>query len=159
MNDLFSWWDALKLLVGAILAIGGGFVGDWLRSWRSNVRELKAIKISLGDELGEIETTTRNMHEVWVKSKLLHPSYITDILSNTTTFDSLRQRLFLIKDQKLRKRIVKFYKELKDTAKKSEGKLGSLAETADASAEQSGFETSFQAIGKEAGDIQKELEK
>ena len=151
MSELFY------LIVGAILAIIGGVANDEIRAGRERARELKAIKISLCDELGEIVTTVKNMHEVWEKSKILYPSYISDLASNTTAFDSLRQRLFLISDDALRTQIVAFYKKLKDTAKKSRGKVGTLAQTAEALAEQTGIESDFKTLGAEAKLIQDSL--
>ena len=132
--------DFILLAVGACLALLGGAGNDEFRAWREGRRELNAMKIALCDELGEISDTIKNMHEVWEKSKILYPSYVADVVANTAAFDGLRQRLFLLKDAALRKRIVAFYKSIKDVSKKSEGKLGSLAETPEAIAEQTGFD-------------------
>jgi hypothetical protein len=103
--------EVLTLLTGAVLAIIGGGINDEWRARRERARELEAIKSSLRDELNEIETTIKNMREVREKSKILYPSYVNDMLANTTAFDSLRLRLFLIKDDELRKQIVSFYKK------------------------------------------------
>lgn len=151
--------ETLYLILGAILAIGGGWISDEIRAWRERSRELKSIKVAIGDELGEIETTINNMHEVWKQAKVLSPSYISNLLANTTAFDNLRTRLFLIKNEELRKKIVAFYKKLKDVGKKSRGKLGTLADTDEAKAEQGEFDTEFQGICTEAKSIKKELEK
>lgn len=148
-----------SIAFGALLAIVGGWIGDEIRAARMQKRELKSIKTILADELGEIETTLKTMREVWAKSKIFYPTYITDIQSGMSSFESIRQRLFLIDDQDLRKKIVAFYKKLKDTAKKSEGKVGTLANTPVALAEQTGFDTSFQELQTEAGGIKGELEK
>lgn len=151
--------DFILLIIGALLATIGGVGGDEFRSWRERKRELKAMKISIIDELGEIKNIITNMHEVWEKSKVLHPSYITEILASTSIYKHARLRLFLIKDTELRKCLVNFYKKLKNTAKKSEGKLGTLADTAAATAEQAGFHSSFQALGTDAEGIISKLEK
>jgi hypothetical protein len=153
MNDIWL------VILGAVLAIGGGWISDEIRAWRERERELKSIKIAIGDELGEIDTTITNMHEVWTQANVLSPTYINDLLANTTAFDNLRTRLFLIEDETLRKKVVVFYKKLKDAAKKSEGKLGTLADTDEARAEQRAFDTEFQSLGTEARGIKKELEK
>lgn len=150
--------DTSSIILGAILAIGGGWISDEIRAWRERGRELKSIKIAIGDELGEIETTIGNMHEVWNQAKVLSPKYITDLLMNTTAFDNLRTRLFLIRDEDLRKKIVAFYKKLKDTGENSKGKLGTLADTDEAKAEQGQFDTEFQALCTEAKNIKKDLE-
>jgi hypothetical protein len=147
------------LMAGAALAILGGAISDEIRAWRERARELKAIKIGIADELSEIESVIKNMHEVWEKSKVFHPTYVADLLASTSAYDVARPRLFLIRNQELRKQLVVFYKKLKDTAKKSEGKLGTLADTPEAIAEQTGFETSFQQLGTDAKLIKEKLDK
>jgi hypothetical protein len=146
-----------SLILGAILAIGGGWISDSIRAWRERKRELKAIKIALCDELLEIETTIGHMHEVWKEAKVLASTYIIDLLANTTAFDNLRTRLFLITNEVTRKKVLLFYKKLKDTAKKSEGKLGSLADTEESKAEQRTFDADFQAICAEAKATREQL--
>ena len=145
------------VILGAVLAIGGGSISEEIRAWRERGRELKSIKIAIGDELGEIATIIEKMHEVWDQAKVFPSSYINNLLSNTRAFDDLRTRLFLVKDEVLRKKVVTFYKKLKDASKKSEGKLGTLADTSEARAEQNGFDTEFQAIGGEAKAIRESL--
>lgn len=151
--------DFQLLLLGALLAIVGGYVGDEIRAWRERVRELKAIKITLADELGEIEATIKNMHEVWEQTKFFGAKYISELLSGTSAYDGARPRLFLISDDDLRKKLVAFYKKLKDQVKKSEGRVGTLADTEDAKAEQVAFEAAFQILGTEAKHIREKLEK
>lgn len=153
MNDL------TLLGAGALLAIVGGYVGDEIRAYRERGRERKAIKICIVDELREIETTISNMHQVWETASTFHPSYVTDLIGNTSAFDTHRPRMFLIKDAELRKEISEFYKKLKDTAKKTEGKLGTLAQTDEATNEQRGFDTAFQGIGAESKALRAKLEK
>lgn len=147
------------LILGALLAIIGGAISDEFRAWRERRNERKAIKTSLVDELSEIEMTVKNMHEVWDQTHVFGVKYITDLLSCTSAYDSCRQRLFLIKDTELRKEIIAFYKKLKNTAQKAEGKVGSLDETQESKDEQSGFERSFQEIGAEAKVLREKLEK
>ncbi len=153
MNDIWG------ILLGAALAIGGGWISDEIRAWRERSREFKALKVAIGDELGEISTTIQKMHEVWTQAKVLSPKYITELLASTSAFDNLRTRLFLIKDEECRKSIVVFYKKIKDTAKEYEGKLGSLANTPEANAEQSKADNEFQSIFTEATNIKAKLTK
>lgn len=147
MNNNDSIWF---ILIGALLAIVGGYVGDELRSWRERGRECKAIKICLADELQEIESTIGNMHQVWEQAQLLPPTYVATLIQGTSAYDNMRPRLFLISDETLRKEINNFYKKLKDLSIKADGRLGTLAQTAEATSEQSGFDASFQAIAAEA---------
>jgi len=149
---------AIGAILGAILAIVGGYVGDEVRAWRERGRERKSIKICLSDELHDIETTIGSMHQVWESAQLFHPSYVTDLIGGTSSYDTLRPRLFLIKDQKLRKEIGDFYKKLKDTARKTEGKIGTLAQTQEAAADQAGFDSSFQTLAGEAKTLREKLE-
>jgi len=88
MNDIYF------IFIGAILAIGGGWISDEIRAWRERRRELKSIQIAISDELDEIVTTIKNMHEVWEKSKVFHPTYINDLLSSTSAFEGARTSLF-----------------------------------------------------------------
>src|SRR3989344_1660443 len=140
MNEIFS------LIVGALLATGGGYIGYEARTWRERNREKESIYICISDELRGIEATINNMHQVWESANMFNPNHLTDLLASTTAYDSLRGRLFLISDAILRKDIGDFYKKLKDTVKKIDGKLGTLAETPEATAEQKGFDTEFQNI-------------
>lgn len=153
MNDL------VLLAVGAGIAIIGGYIGDEVRAWRERSRERDSIKICIADELREIESTIASMHQVWENAQLFHPNYVSDLLSNTSAYDELRARLFLIKSSTIRKEIGAFYKKLKDTAHKTEGKIGTLAETPEAIAEQRAFDTTFQTIATEAKTLREKLEK
>lgn len=155
MSELITIF--ISLLAGSLLAVVGGLIGNEIEARRAEQRELSSIKISLSDELEGIKTTINNMHEVWKKTDVLSSSYITDLLSSTGTFDSLHLRLFLIKDQNLRKKIIVFYKNLKDTAEASKGKVGTLDETEKAKKAQASIEEAFQKIGTEAGEIKAEL--
>lgn len=159
-EKLRRWYmsDIWTLLLGALLAILGGVIGDEVRSARDRSQERNSIKVSIADELTEIEKTISDMHQVWESAQLFHPSFVTDLLSSTSAYDNLRPRLFLIKDKELRKEISNFYKKLKDTAKKTEGKIGTLADTAAASTEQGGFDAAFQAICGEAKVLRSKLD-
>lgn len=151
--------DPQLLILGAVLAIAGGIVGDEIRSFLDRRRERDAIKVALCDELGGINTTISSIHTVWESAHVFPPSYVADLLSSTTAYDSLRTRLFLIKEEEVRKKLSDFYKKLRDTVRKTEGKIGTLADTADATAEQSAFDTSFQTLGTEAKEIRNLLKR
>lgn len=151
-----SFWT---LILGASLAAGGGLASDEIRAFRERKRELKAIKISLSDELGDVEAAINKMHEVWEQAKVLSPTYIAELSADTASFDSLRLRLFLMKDKELRKKVTDFYRRLKDLIKRSEGKLGTLAESDDARSEQKDFDAKFGALATDAKSLKAELDK
>ena len=151
--------DILPLIFGALLAIIGGAVSDMIHAWMERNRELKAIKIAIIDELSDIEATIKNMHEVWEQTKVFAVKYVDDLLASMSTYDGFRSRLFLMKNKDLRKEVSAFYKKIKDTAKKSEGKVGTLADSDESKREQTAIEASFQALGTEAKSIKEKLEK
>lgn len=145
------------IILGALLAIGGGYIGDEIRSWSDRRRERTAIKISLCDELKGIEEIVHTIHSVWESAKVFTPSYVSDLLASTTAYDSLRTRLFLINEDDLRADLNSFYKKLRDTVRKTEGKIGTLANTAEVIAEQNAFDTAFQALGTDAKNLRGKL--
>lgn len=151
MNDL------QLLILGAVLAIAGGVMGDEIRSWLDRRRERKAIKIAICDELSGIEATIQNIHTVWESAKVFPPNYVNDLLSSTTAYDGLRTRLFLIKEESVRTELSGFYKKLRDTVRKTEGKIGTLADTSEATAEQGAFDTAFQSLGTDAKNLRETL--
>jgi hypothetical protein len=151
--------NSLELLVaGALLAVIGGAIGDELRAWRERKRRCKAIKISLADELREVEATISKMHEVWNSAQVFPPSYVSDLMAGTSAYDDLRSELYLIKSADLRKEVNDFYKKLKDDARKTDGKLGTLSDDEAAKAEQAGFDSAFQSLCTEAKALRQKLE-
>lgn len=68
--------DALLIIFGSVLAGVGGILGDAVGAWLEDRRELNAIKVSLADELGEIEGIINNMHEVFEQTKVFSGKYI-----------------------------------------------------------------------------------
>ncbi len=151
--------DAWPLIMGAGLAVVGGILGYEYNARRDSSRELKSIKVSISDELSDIETTIHTMYEVWEKSKTLYPSYFATLQQGTSSFDCLRERLWLIKDAALRKKVVSFYKKLKDVIKENESKIGSLSDTPETKAEQASIATTFKSLEGEAKDLRFSLEK
>jgi len=149
--------EVILLVLGALLAIGGGYIGDEIRSSSDRRRERKAIKISLCDELKGIEEIVHTIHSVWESAKVFPPSYVSDLLASTTAYDSLKTRLFLIKEDDLRTELNSFYKKLRDTVRKTEGKIGTLANTPEVIAEQNSFDTTFQALGTDAKTLREKL--
>ncbi len=145
------------LLLGAFLAVAGGAANDEIRAWRERSRKRTAIQICLADELQDIETTIGKMHDVWSTTQIFPPSYVADLLAGTAAYDDLRSEMYLIKDAELRKEIHDFYKKLKDAARNTDGKLGSLSTDESSRTEQAGFDTTFQGLATGAKDIRKKL--
>lgn len=150
--------DFILLLIGGFLTIIGGAISNTIHSHLEQGRELKAIKSALADELSGMEATIKLMHEVWEVSHVLYASHLADLAANTKAFDAFYLRLFLIKDTAFRKEMVVFYKKVRDMVRKNEGKVGSLADTTEARAEQTAIEAAFSALAVEAKNIRSKLE-
>jgi hypothetical protein len=158
--ELVSWaTGTLPLILGALLAVFGGWLGYEIRARRDDSRELNGIKLNLCDELVSIMTTITTMHQTWTRATTLYPADITDLSSNTSAYESLKTRLFLIKDEALRREIRKFYKEFKDLLTKSDGKVGTLADTEEAKSEQQKIHDDFEKLGTDASLIKEKLAK
>ena len=147
------------LLTGAGLAIFGGYIGDEIRAWRERGRERDAIGTLLIDDLTNIEATVNTIYQIWESARIFPPNHVEDLLSYSSGYDGVKARMFLIRDKQLRQQIVGFFKKLSDTARKTEGKIGSLADTPDTRAEQAAFDTSFQGICTDAKVLREKLEK
>lgn len=150
--------DFILLIVGGVLTVIGGAANGEINARAERKRELEAIKSALADELGGMETTLQHMHEVWEKSKVLHSSYLADLMSDTAAFEAFRLRFFLIEDVTLRKEIVAFYKKVSALVNKNQEKVGSLGNSPDVQAEQAAIEASFQTLVTEAKTIRGKLE-
>lgn len=157
MNDPSQMNDLQLLILGAVLAIVGGIIGDEVRSFLERRRERSAIKIAICDELGGIEAVIQNIHTVWESAKVFPQNHVDDLLAGTMAYDGLRTRLFLIKNEETRTTLSAFYKKLRDSIRKTEGKIGTLADTTEATAEQNAFDTVFQALGTDARRLKEKL--
>lgn len=144
-------------VLGALLAIIGGIIGQWLRMQLELWQERKFIKLGLADELDEIASITKRLKETFEKAGTTHKSYLLELKSNTACFDHHRRRLFILKGEVLRHKIVEFYRKLKDNIEESEGKVGTLAQTPEAKAEQKEIVTKLENFASEADTIKKSL--
>lgn len=149
--------EIIGVIVGAVLAIIGGAIGNSFTSWRERKREEKSIKICISDELGEIKEIIDKMNEVWDTAHTLSPSHIQDTLDSTGNYEKLRIRLFLIKDEDIRKDINSFYKKLKATCRNKKDEAGSLNDDDESRKIQSEINSSFQQLGNEAKTLQDKL--
>lgn len=151
MNDLWG------ILLGAILAVGGGAANDEIASIRERRRERRAISISISDELTEITQILDKIKTVWEATHALIPSYIKDLKSCTSAYDALRQRLFLIKNEDTRKSITTFYRDLKSAVNSDMRKAGTLSKNEDAQKEQQEIANKFIGFISEANTIKGKL--
>lgn len=149
--------DFWQIVLGAFLAIVGGAANNELSEWRSRCRERKAVSISISDELTEIIQLLEKIKTVWEATHTLIPSYIKDLKTCTGAYDGLRQRLFLVKNEELRKDITTFYRNLKSAVNSDMRKAGSLSRSEDAQKEQSEIATKFINFISQADKIKSKL--
>jgi len=148
MND-----TAIGVIIGAISTVVTGALGSEYTAWRERARERRAISSSIVDELSEIQAIINNMNEVWDKTNTLIPSYIWELKSCLVTYEATRQRFFLIKDNKLRTDVIKFYKDLKLAIPVEGKRAGSLSNTQKSQDEQKEIADKFVKFSERAGDI------
>lgn len=152
MNEFWA------VVLGAVLAVFGGAANDEFSAWREKRRECNAIKVSLNDELTEICQILNKIKTVWETTQTLVPSYIIrDLTTCTSTYDGLRQRLFLIKDETVRKDITTFYRDLKSAVNSNARKAGSLSRNENIQKEQEEIANKFIGFIGRAEKIQDKL--
>jgi hypothetical protein len=128
--------DFWLLIAGALLAVIGGILGDYLKMLIDNSRERKHIKILLQDELSIIESVISRFNETYKKSGNANKSYLKELLANMDSYNNQRSRLFLFKEAKMRKDISSFYFDLNQHIQDSDIDLGTLLITDEAKRKQ-----------------------
>lgn len=108
----FQLHPILSLVIGALLAIVGGFFGVLIRVRVERKEEINFIKICLIDELNGICSIIESMKDTFTKSPVIYPVDLNKLTENTTNFNDHRKRIYLIKDENLRKNIFNFYKDI-----------------------------------------------
>ena len=147
----------ISLIIGALLAISGGAVIEWLKLRMEKRQELKFLKISFVDELHEICSIIEKLSETWERSSMVHKAYIDELSDNMSAFGHHRNRIFLFKKTTVRRELITFYKKLKEAIKDCEGKVGSLAETPEAKSEQEAVKNKFCTLKTEAETLEGKL--
>ena len=125
-----------NMLLGGALAIAGSVVSDMYQEHRNKKNELEGIKTSLSDELHDIKKILASMQVVWDKTKTLIPSDLDDLKRCTMTYDEVRPKLYLIKNEKIRNELRSFYNELKNSINSNYKRAGSLSQEKEAIEEQ-----------------------
>ena len=131
MSDENSQYEIYKVIfpiIGALLSIMGGFGAVIIRSRVEKRDEIEYIKIGLTDELKEICSIMQKLQETYKTTKIVSNSYLNELNDNTESYLHHKQRIFLIKDSDLRRKIAVFYKDLHEQIKDSLNKVGKLGE-------------------------------
>lgn len=123
-NSLITFWAAIA---GGLLSSIGGFFAVVIRARMDKKTEINYIKTALIDELTEISSIVDKMRETQKTAHIISNSYLNDLNKNQESFNYHKLRIFLIRDDKLRRSIVSFYKNLDEIIQDSINKVGSLA--------------------------------
>jgi hypothetical protein len=118
-----SW---IPQILGAILAIIGGFFAVIFRLRIETKQEINHIKIILCDDLSELSKIIDRMHETFTQTQIISPVYFSDLQKTTESFNNSKQRLFLFRKSDLRKEISSFYKKLDKNIKENAGRVGRI---------------------------------
>ena len=99
-------------IIGGLLSMIGGFFAVLIRVRVERKEEINFIKICLADELNEICTIVASMKDTYNKSPIIYAVDLNRLKENTTNFNDHRKRIYLITDEVLRKKVIKFYKDI-----------------------------------------------
>jgi hypothetical protein len=143
--------DAWKIIIGAFvgstLAFIGGVMGEYLKVRLQNRRERNYIVTNLGDELLEISSIISKFNETFENSNgIANKKYIIDLSNSMALYTNHKDRLFLFKNQEIRREINTLYKDLRTLISESEGKVGTLANTQESKAQQRDIVQKFKDI-------------
>lgn len=129
-QDKVNFYNTLTgAIVGGVLTIIGGFFATLVSSRIQKKNEVEFIKISLIDELHEINSIISRMIDTHKTAHPLPNSYLNDLQSNTDSFKHHKKRLFLIRNETLRRDTVSFYKNLSESIEDSINQVGKLGDT------------------------------
>lgn len=151
-HDFFGI-EMIYLFFGAILAIGGGAVVEIIRVKIERESERKDVEMSLSDELDEIVKTIDKLEETHRQTGIVHKTYMDDLNRGMGAYSNCKSRIFLFKDSKFRKKIIKFYKDLREYIKRSGDNIGSLGDSAETKNKQKEIKDGFLNFRKEANEI------
>lgn len=148
----------ISQLMGAALAIVGGFFAVIFRLRLERKQEINHIKISLTDELDEICSIITKMNETYSATTphIISNQYLNDLSKNTESFNFHRQKFYLINNPDLRKEIVSFYKKLSKNISDSLNTVGTLGESQTGN-DHAQIVTNFNNISTEAAGISRKI--
>jgi len=130
-------------------------MGEYLKVRMANRRERNYIVTNLGDELVEISSIILKFSETFENSNgVANRKYIIDLSNSMALYTNHKDRLFLFKHQEIRREINTLYKDLRTLISDSEGKVGSLANTAESKAQQKEIVQKFKDISSRAVQLQ-----
>jgi hypothetical protein len=124
-DPYIALWAAL---VGAAVSSLAGFMAVIIRARIEKKSEINYIKIAFNDELSDICDIIDKLAETCRTTHKIPNSYLNDLNGNNSSFLYHKSRLFLIGDEKIRKSITGFYKDLNVIIQESINTVGTLGD-------------------------------
>lgn len=106
-NDQQSW---ILLVIGAVLATGGGVVTEWIKIHLDERRKKNALKARLFVLIDKSVKSIKSLVETYEDSDphLIHGAYLDKLKATATLYDHVSEDLYLA-DQDLRDGIMDFF--------------------------------------------------
>lgn len=136
-------YDWVPLIIGALLAILGGALVEYIKKVINRREERQYIVIMLKDELEEIIKTVDKLEETWEKTKNVHRTYLEELKCYNTAYEHNKNRLFLLSTSEARKKVTKFYRDLQKDVTEWADKAGTLSDDPASKTEQESIKIIF----------------
>ena len=147
------------LVLGALLAVAGGVFGEVIKMFFVRRQEQRHIKISLKDELEELKDIVAKLQEFHKHSNTAQKSYVKEIQLCMQSYDTYRVRLHVFRRAKLRKEVVRLYKDVADHVSDSLSKAGTLSDEEASITQQNTIVVKFTALSVDAENLIANLDK
>jgi hypothetical protein len=121
--------DVILLIVGGILAMIGGVITEYLKFNLEDKRKIRALRTLILDEINSVLANIDTILEIYRTRSEIMVIHIEKFKELWQSYEGIRGELFLVKDEDLRKEIIKFYSSLKTLVKESEDLLGKIPQT------------------------------
>jgi len=125
-NSLSLLVQVASLLLGGLLAIVGGFFGEFIRVKFKKKEEIDFIKVCLIDELTEMCVLIENITATFKKSSVVYLADLNKLRNSISNYTTHKQRIYLIGDENIRKEIRKFYSTFQEAIADASTQINSL---------------------------------
>jgi hypothetical protein len=119
MSSTPIWLQITLIVIGAFLAIIGGYFGVIIRVRVEKQDEINFIKVCLIDELNDVCNAYKNIEDTFKKSSVVYAPDLNKLRNYTSNYQAYRQRIYLIDNEELRKEIRTFYQTLLEAVNES----------------------------------------
>ncbi|MDD5088387.1 MAG: hypothetical protein PHI18_06285 [bacterium] len=127
--DPSPFFDVLLIIVGGMLATGGGVLTELVKLRMEDNRRKKVFCTLISDEVRNVVNNVGLILEIFNTRSEMMIVHIERFRELWESHERLRGELYLIRDDSLRQEITTFYSTLKTTAKESQELLGKIPNT------------------------------